>query len=165
LYIYSVLKLHNMWKQVKNPREIISVLKLHYMWKQDKNPREIISVLKLHNMWKQVNIPREIISVLKLPVSLQVWIVCMSCVLIVVVSLLNMCAWFDKVVSPLNMCAWFDDFGPYNISCIVHVIFVMRSFVYESYQIFYDMTRKRWPFNTGGCLIEVTTWAGLTVQS
>jgi hypothetical protein len=64
--IISVLKLHNMWKQVKNPREIISVLKLHYMWKQDKNPREIISVLKLHNMWKQVNIPREIISVLKL---------------------------------------------------------------------------------------------------
>jgi len=26
-----------------------------------------------------------------------------------------------------------------------------------------DRTRKRWPFNTGDCLIEVTTWAGLTV--
>jgi len=22
---------------------------------------------------------------------------------------------------------------------------------------------KRWPFNTGDCLIEVTTWVGLTV--
>ena len=55
-----VLKLHYMWKQDKNPREIISVLKLHNMWKQVKNPREIISVLKLHNMWKQVKIPREI---------------------------------------------------------------------------------------------------------
>ena len=27
----------------------------------------------------------------------------------------------------------------------------------------YDKTRKRWPFNTGGCLIEVTAWRGLTV--
>jgi len=25
------------------------------------------------------------------------------------------------------------------------------------------MTRKRLPFNTGDCLREVTTWAGLTV--
>ena len=58
--IISVLKLHNMWKQVNIPREIISVLKLHNRWKQVKNPREIISVLKLHNMWKQVKIPREI---------------------------------------------------------------------------------------------------------
>jgi hypothetical protein len=24
----------------------------------------------------------------------------------------------------------------------------------------YDRTRKRWPFYTGGCFIEVTTWAG-----
>jgi hypothetical protein len=30
------------------------------------------------------------------------------------------------------------------------------------YEIFYDETRKRWPFNTGDCLIEVTTKAGLT---
>jgi hypothetical protein len=27
-----------------------------------------------------------------------------------------------------------------------------------------DRTRKRWPFNTGDCLIEVTAWAGLTVN-
>jgi hypothetical protein len=25
-------------------------------------------------------------------------------------------------------------------------------------------TRKGWPFNTGDCLIEVTTWEGLTVN-
>jgi hypothetical protein len=24
--------------------------------------------------------------------------------------------------------------------------------------------KKRWPFNTGDCLIEVTAWAGLTVH-
>ena len=29
--------------------------------------------------------------------------------------------------------------------------------------MFYDMTRKRWPLNICDCLIEVTTWAGLTV--
>jgi hypothetical protein len=34
---------------------------------------------------------------------------------------------------------------------------------FNSYEIFYDSTRKRWPFNTGDCLIEVPTWAGLTV--
>ena len=28
---------------------------------------------------------------------------------------------------------------------------------------FYDRTRKRWPFNTGDNLIEMTTWASLTV--
>ena len=28
----------------------------------------------------------------------------------------------------------------------------------------FSMTgQKRWPFNTGDCLIEVTTWTGLTV--
>jgi hypothetical protein len=32
-----------------------------------------------------------------------------------------------------------------------------------SYEIFYDRARKRCPFNIGGCLIEVTAWAGLTV--
>ena len=30
-------------------------------------------------------------------------------------------------------------------------------------KIVYDRTRKWWPFNTGDCLLEVTTWAGLTV--
>jgi hypothetical protein len=25
------------------------------------------------------------------------------------------------------------------------------------------LDKKKWPFNTGDCLIEVTTWAGLTV--
>jgi hypothetical protein len=34
---------------------------------------------------------------------------------------------------------------------------------FNSYEIFYEKTRKRWPFNTGDCLIEVTSWAGLTV--
>ena len=29
--------------------------------------------------------------------------------------------------------------------------------------MFYDRTKK-WPVNTGDCLIEVTTWAGLTVM-
>ena len=29
--------------------------------------------------------------------------------------------------------------------------------------MFYDRTRKRWHFNAGGCLIEVTACAGLTV--
>ena len=33
----------------------------------------------------------------------------------------------------------------------------------NSYEIFYDRTRKRLPFNTGDYLIEVTTWEGLTV--
>jgi hypothetical protein len=28
--------------------------------------------------------------------------------------------------------------------------------------MFYDRTRKGWPFDTGDCLIEVTIWAGLT---
>jgi hypothetical protein len=34
---------------------------------------------------------------------------------------------------------------------------------FNAYDIFYHRTRKRWPFNTGDCLIEVTAWAGLTV--
>jgi hypothetical protein len=34
-----------------------------------------------------------------------------------------------------------------------------------SYELFYDRTRKGWPFNTGDCLIEVTTWTGLIVYS
>jgi hypothetical protein len=29
---------------------------------------------------------------------------------------------------------------------------------FNSYEIFYNRTSKRWPFNTGDCLIEVTTW-------
>ena len=49
-----------MYKHIVVSEWDIYVLKFHYMWKQDKNPREIISVLKLHNMWKQVKIPREI---------------------------------------------------------------------------------------------------------
>jgi len=31
-----------------------------------------------------------------------------------------------------------------------------------SYAIFYDRTRKRWPFNAGDCLTEVTTWTSMT---
>jgi hypothetical protein len=33
----------------------------------------------------------------------------------------------------------------------------------NSYEIYYDKTRKKWPLNTGDCLIEVTSWAGLIV--
>ena len=35
--------------------------------------------------------------------------------------------------------------------------------MFKSYEIFYERTRKRGPFNTGDYLIEVTAWAGLTV--
>ena len=34
---------------------------------------------------------------------------------------------------------------------------------FNSYEIFYDRTRKRWPFNAGDCLIEVISWADFTV--
>jgi hypothetical protein len=34
---------------------------------------------------------------------------------------------------------------------------------FNSYEFVYDRTRKGWPFNTGDCLIEVTTLAGVTV--
>jgi len=33
----------------------------------------------------------------------------------------------------------------------------------NSYESFYDRIRKKRPFNTDDCLIEVTAWAGLTV--
>jgi hypothetical protein len=35
---------------------------------------------------------------------------------------------------------------------------------FNSYEIFYDRTRKRWPINTGDCLIEMASRAGFTVQ-
>ena len=31
----------------------------------------------------------------------------------------------------------------------------------NSYEIFYDRTTKMWPFNTGDCLIDATTLAGM----
>ena len=34
---------------------------------------------------------------------------------------------------------------------------------FNLYEIFCDMTIKRWPFDTDDCLIEVTVWAGLAV--
>ena len=42
---------------------------------------------------------------------------------------------------------------------------VRRPFIGEVQFIlnFYYSTRKKRPFNTGDCLTEVTTWAGLTV--
>ena len=40
------------------------------------------------------------------------------------------------------------------------LIFISGS-VYMKF--FHDMARQRWSFNTGDCLIEVTTWVGLTV--
>ena len=33
---------------------------------------------------------------------------------------------------------------------------------FHSYELFYDRTRQMWPFKIGDCLIQVTTWAGLT---
>jgi hypothetical protein len=33
----------------------------------------------------------------------------------------------------------------------------------NSNEIFYDRTRKRWPFNIGDCLIKMFSWAGLMV--
>ena len=33
---------------------------------------------------------------------------------------------------------------------------------FNSCEMFYEGTRKMCPFTTGDCLIEVTTWAGLT---
>ena len=35
--------------------------------------------------------------------------------------------------------------------------------VIPSFDFSYDRTRKRWPFNTGDCLIEMTAWTSLTV--
>jgi len=35
---------------------------------------------------------------------------------------------------------------------------------FNSYEFIYDRTRKRWPLKAGDCLIEVTTWVGLTVH-
>jgi len=40
---------------------------------------------------------------------------------------------------------------------------LIRQIEVHSYEIFNFRTRKTWPFNTGECLIEVTTLAGLTV--
>ena len=34
---------------------------------------------------------------------------------------------------------------------------------YISYEVFYDRKKKLWPSNTGYCLIQVTTYAGLAV--
>ena len=34
---------------------------------------------------------------------------------------------------------------------------------FNTYEMLYDRTRKMCSLNTGDCLIEVTTWAGLTV--
>ena len=36
---------------------------------------------------------------------------------------------------------------------------------FNLYENFYDRTIKRWPFNTGDCLIDVTTLAVLTVST
>ena len=36
---------------------------------------------------------------------------------------------------------------------------------HNSYEIFYDRTIKRWPFNTCDCLIEVTPCEGLTIKN
>ena len=35
--------------------------------------------------------------------------------------------------------------------------------MFSSYEMFNDWTRKMWPFNTSDCLIEVNSWADLTV--
>jgi hypothetical protein len=53
------------------------------------------------------------------------------------------------VYAPMNV----TDFSIGSINC-------MR---FNSCEIFYDMTRKKGPLNTGDCLIEVTAWVGLTL--
>ena len=35
---------------------------------------------------------------------------------------------------------------------------------FNSNEIFYDRTRKRWPLNTDDCLIEVNAWTDLTLH-
>ena len=35
----------------------------------------------------------------------------------------------------------------------------------NSYEMVNDWTRNWWPFNTGDCLIEVTSWVGFTVYT
>jgi predicted nucleic acid-binding protein len=57
-----------------------------------------------------------------------------------------------------NLCMEFDNLE----SNYLIVPFLKR---FKSYVIFYDRTRKGGPFNISDCLIEVTTWAGLTVLS
>jgi hypothetical protein len=42
----------------------------------------------------------------------------------------------------------------------VHINLPVQSPLFK--EICYGSTRKRWPFNTPDCLIEVTAWAGLT---
>ena len=43
------------------------------------------------------------------------------------------------------------------------VIFYYDTWPLSSYEIFNDWARKRWPFNTGDCLIEATSREGSTV--
>jgi hypothetical protein len=40
---------------------------------------------------------------------------------------------------------------------------IKRSPIYRT-KTWQDKKKPRWPFNTGDCFIEVTTWAGLTVN-
>ena len=39
---------------------------------------------------------------------------------------------------------------------------VISLMMFNSYEIFFDMTKKWWPFDTDDCLIEMTVWAGFT---
>jgi hypothetical protein len=43
---------------------------------------------------------------------------------------------------------------------LIRQVTSLKSF--NSYEIFNDWTS--WPFNTGDCLIEMSAWAGLTVN-
>ena len=52
----------------------------------------------------------------------------------------------------------------YNQTCIEMSPFKTGDLLKEvrCIYIFYGRTRRRWPFNAGDCLTEVTIWAGLT---
>jgi hypothetical protein len=57
-------------------------------------------------------------------------------------------------------------FGTDLFQCTVkpfEVTFGTQKKWFYSYEILNNRTRKMCPFNTGDCLIEVTTWESLTV--
>jgi hypothetical protein len=70
----------------------------------------------------------------------------------------NIVQQIEKQIYPQAIYGQYLKFLLENYSLLRQVTSLKRL---NSYEIFY-MTRKRCPFNTGSCLIEVTTCAGLT---
>jgi len=67
---------------------------------------------------------------------------------------------FTKIVKYNQTCIKRSPFRQKSSGLIGQAISKKR---FNLYEIFYDRIRNRWIFNTGDCLIEVTTWEGLTV--